>query len=59
MSFAAAITASHLTPRLKKDMLKGRRYDVPKGEFEGRQDVVSEPFDGTLANDHTLYVGYA
>ena len=40
-------------------MLKGRRYDVPKGEFEGRQDVVSEPFDGTLANDHTLYVGYA
>ena len=29
---------SHLTPRLKKDMLTGRRYDVPKGEFEGRQD---------------------
>ena len=22
---------SHLTPRLKKDMLTGRRYDVPKG----------------------------
>ena len=29
---------SHLTPRLKKDMLTGRRSDVPKGEFEGRQD---------------------
>jgi hypothetical protein len=27
---------SHLTPRLKKDMLTGRRYDVPKAEFEGR-----------------------
>ena len=28
---------SHLTPRLKKDMLTGRRYDVPREAFEGRQ----------------------
>jgi len=25
---------SHLTPRLKKDMLTGKRYALPKDEFE-------------------------
>ena len=29
---------SHLTPRLKKDMLTGRRYELSRDEFEGRQD---------------------
>jgi integrase len=28
---------SHLTPRLKKDMLTGRRYELSRDEFEGRQ----------------------
>jgi len=25
---------SHLTPRLKKDMLTGKRYELSRGEFE-------------------------
>jgi hypothetical protein len=26
---------SHLTPRLKKDMLTGKRYELSREEFEG------------------------
>jgi integrase len=29
---------SHLTPRLKKDMLTGKRYELSRDEFEDRQD---------------------
>ena len=28
---------SHLTPRLKKDMLTGKRYELSKDEFEGQE----------------------
>ena len=29
---------SHLTPRLKKDMLTGKRYELSRDKFEDRQD---------------------
>jgi hypothetical protein len=28
---------SHLTPRLKKDMLKGKRYELSQDQFEDLQ----------------------
>jgi hypothetical protein len=30
---------SHLTPRLKKDMLTGKRYELTRDEFEGQHDT--------------------
>jgi len=30
---------SHLTPRLKKDMLTGRRFDLTQDEFEEQYDT--------------------
>ncbi|MEN8750889.1 MAG: site-specific integrase, partial [Marivita sp.] len=30
---------SHLTPRLKKDMLTGRRYELSSDEFVDQQDT--------------------
>lgn len=30
---------SHLTPRLKKDMLTGKRYELTRDEFEDQQNI--------------------
>lgn len=36
---------SHLTPRLRKDMLTGKRYELSREEFESRYDVSSHAVD--------------